>query len=415
MSDEGEPSSTRPRTSRFKEHTNTSSSIRPPPDELLRDLGIEQLIEQFNEDNKAPPISRKSSGNGAASVGAPTLVRAPSDTALPPAFVAPLTPGAGVLSSAQPVAPAASESTFVRLQRAWQSVFGGVLGKRKAGNADAERGKDKNILDERKKAAEAAYREAKEQGLLPTPKVFVRPSLAAKANNGMMPARGHDQSPIDRMLTLAGADAHTPVRPPRTPTLYHTPSKKDLQKQKKLSKRVSDLEFKLASARKELHSVLYTDLPPVPPLPAILPPTPGASQSEDERNTQELDTPVPEPPSTGKLTKKRKAITIDDEEYKPATTDSEGDIDLMTSASEVEPERTIKRVKSSASRKNLKRQQSSRLQRKRSRSSAAKDVAVTVKPNGDSVPPIPSIPKGVEGNKVKVNEDGYGGLEHEMF
>jgi hypothetical protein len=45
----------------------------------------------------------------------------------------------------------------------------------------------------------------------------------------------------------------------------------------------------------------------------------------------------------------------------------------------------------------------------------AEDVAVTVKPNGDSVPPIPSIPKGVEGNKVKVNEDGYGGLEHEMF
>lgn len=181
MSDDGEPSSTRPRTSRFKEHTNTSSSIRPPPDELWKDIGIEQLIEQFNEENNAPPIPRKSSGHGAGSVGAPALVRAQSGDSQPQPFATPLPHGPGVFTSAQPPV-VASEGTFGRFQRAFASVFSGVLGKRKAGSADAERDKEKHVLDERKKAAEAAYHEAKELGLLPTPKVFVRPNLAAKTH-----------------------------------------------------------------------------------------------------------------------------------------------------------------------------------------------------------------------------------------
>jgi hypothetical protein len=62
MSDDVDES-TQPRASRFKEHTNTNGSIRPPPDELWKDIGIEELIEQFNEENSKPPTSRKSSAN----------------------------------------------------------------------------------------------------------------------------------------------------------------------------------------------------------------------------------------------------------------------------------------------------------------------------------------------------------------
>jgi hypothetical protein len=60
-----------------------------------------------------------------------------------------------------------------------------VLGKRKAGSADAERDKEKQILEERKQAADEAYQArklAQEQGLLPTPKVFVRPALTPRSH-----------------------------------------------------------------------------------------------------------------------------------------------------------------------------------------------------------------------------------------
>lgn len=220
------------------------------------------------------------------------------------------------------------------------------------------------------------------------------------------------------------ADAATPVRPPRTPTLYRTPSKKDLHKQKKLLRRVSDLEGKLASARKELQTVLHNDdLPPVPPLPTLLPPTPNTSQSDNEASSpQDAGTPVPSPHRTGKITKKRKAATDDgDADFKPIATDSDGDVSLSAPS---EPERTIKRVKSTASRKNARKSQpsssssSSRLQKRRSsRNSMTMDeVVVTVVPDGVLVPPIPSLPRGVKGKKVPVRgDDGYGGLEHEMF
>ncbi|KAF2826559.1 hypothetical protein CC86DRAFT_382573 [Ophiobolus disseminans] len=367
----------RPRTSRFKEHTNTTSSIRPPPDELWRDLGIEDMIEKFNEENSAP----------AARKGAST-----STTAMPPAFGAPSVAGPGVLTLAVPGTPAATEGTFGRFSRAFASVFGGfgsVLGKRKAGSADAEREREREqqqqVLDERKQAADQAYQArklAQQQGLLPTPKVFVR-------------------------------SAHPPT--PRTPGLYRSPSKKDLTKQRKLSKRVSNLEFKLASARKELHTVLHKDLPPVPPLPTLLQPAssdPDLSQ-DTHTTTPSLASPQsPQHPPVGKIVKKRKAATADDETYKHIPTDSDGDIS-MSGASEPE-QRSIKRVKSTST-KRLRRQ-SSRLSKKLSRSELSKEEEVVrIVPDGKRVPMVPKIPNGVEGRKVKVGDDGYGGLGHEMF
>ncbi|MCJ1404618.1 hypothetical protein MMC11_007844 [Xylographa trunciseda] len=58
-------------------------------------------------------------------------------------------------------------------------------------------------------------------------------------------------------------------------------SRKDLQKQQKLTKKVSDLETKLEKARRELHQSM-DDIPPVPPLPSggnLRPFVPGALAS----------------------------------------------------------------------------------------------------------------------------------------
>ncbi|EOA86039.1 uncharacterized protein SETTUDRAFT_39803 [Exserohilum turcica Et28A] len=388
------------RASRFKEHTNTTSSIRPPPEELWKDIGIEDLIEQFNEEN-AQPVSRKSSTNQPSR----TSSNASSGTAT--------SNGTGASSAAGQ----GSEGTYARLQRAFATMFGSVLGKRKAGSTEAEREKElhQQIMDERKRAAEIAYYEAKERGLLPKPQVFVRPSMAARAA-----ARG----------TPSQADAMPPARTPRTPGtpgLYHTPSKKDLNKQKKLSKRVSDLEFKLASARKELHTVLYNDLPPVPPVPKFGPPTPDVTQSEndDDARTSASETT---PKAAAKAVKKRKTTAAHDSdpEYKPMPTDSEGDLDLISGASASEHEdaaasakRSTRRAKGSSIRKNTKRQ-SSRLRRKFSRNSLKRDdEPLRVVPDGVHVPAVPSIPSEIEGAASAVQpraaDDGYGGCGDEIF
>lgn len=174
MSDDVETPA-RPRTSRFREHTNTASSIKPPPDELWKDLSIENMIEKFNEENTAPPTRKGKS-------------------ITPPSFGVPGVVSSGTGSSAAPTAPTTSDGPLSRISRAWASVFGNfsVLGKRKAGNADAEKGKDKEkqVLEERKHAADQAYQArklAQEQGLLPTPKVFIRPTATPRSHKcGML-------------------------------------------------------------------------------------------------------------------------------------------------------------------------------------------------------------------------------------
>jgi hypothetical protein len=177
MSDETETPA-QPRTSRFREHTNTANSIKPPPEELWKDLDIEDMLDKFNEENSAPP-ARKGL----------------SKSITPPVIGVPATMGHGltVSVSAAQATPAASEGTFGRFSRAFASVFGGfgsVLGKRKAGNADSERDRERQMLDDRKLAAEQAYEArklAQEMGLMPTPKVFVRPTATPRSHKcGML-------------------------------------------------------------------------------------------------------------------------------------------------------------------------------------------------------------------------------------
>jgi hypothetical protein len=175
MSDETETPA-QPRTSRFREHTNTANSIKPPPEELWKELDIEDMLDKFNEENSAPP-ARKGL----------------SKSITPPAFGVPATMGHGVTVSTAQATPATSEGTFGRFSRAFASVFGGfgsVLGKRKAGNADSERDRERQMLDDRKLAAEQAYEArklAQEMGLMPTPKVFVRPTATPRSHKcGML-------------------------------------------------------------------------------------------------------------------------------------------------------------------------------------------------------------------------------------
>lgn len=153
-----------PRASRFREHTNTTNSIHAPPDELWKDVSTERLMDQFDQENSAPAVRKGSRPRQVMSPGAQ-----------------PSTPAARKSSDAATVATA--EGTFGRFSRAFASVFGGVLGKRKAGHADAVPSADSEQakLDERKRQAEEAYHLAKEQGLLPAPKVFVRPGMTPRA------------------------------------------------------------------------------------------------------------------------------------------------------------------------------------------------------------------------------------------
>jgi hypothetical protein len=223
----------------------------------------------------------------------------------------------------------------------------------------------------------------------------------------------HEDTQADQCTVGATSVPQTPIAssssliPPRTPTLYKSPSKKDLQKQEKLFKRVSELELKLASAKKELGIALASPkAPPVPPIPANLPSPPASSNFFSENETSPHNHAVPSAlNSSSKIVKKRKAIVENDEEFKPIATDSE---------ISHESERESKKSKPSAPKK-VKKTASSRLLRKKSTTTTKEEVVIMV-PDGVNVPPIPSIPKGVEGKKAAVrNDDGYGGFGDEMF
>lgn len=186
-----------PRASRFREHTNTSSSIRPPPDELWKDVDTELLMDQCDDENSAPAV-RKSSH--------PRQIMSPTH---PQPSTAAARKGSDAAATV-----ATAEGTFGRFSRAFVNVFGGVLGKRKAGHADAEPTvtPEQARLDERKRQAEEAYHMAKAQGLLPAPKVFVRPGMTARAWSAGTPA-AVSATPGTSQADTTQTRPSSPVRP----------------------------------------------------------------------------------------------------------------------------------------------------------------------------------------------------------
>ncbi|KAF2793533.1 hypothetical protein K505DRAFT_38926 [Melanomma pulvis-pyrius CBS 109.77] len=357
-----------PRTSRFAEAAmNSRSSIHPPPDMLWQDLGIDKLIDQFNEENNAPPTGVRNQA-----IGAPSTTTSAATPTL--------------------TSTTATEGTFGRFSRAVSSFFHGsgfsALGKRKAG-AEAASTPAPAPVDDRREQARVAYEQAKELGLLPTPKVFVRPHARPRRRSATSPL-APPSNPPSRL--------NTPTR-----TLHKSASKKDLNKQKKLSKRVSNLEHKLSEARRELGLALALkekeneqkskDTPPVTPNRPL---TPNKTHFSTETESNVLI--LMESQSHNKITKKRKAT-----EEKAVSIYGDSDVE-----SEHESKKNKKTV--------TPRRASTRLSKKRSKSSiSAKEEVIMVVPDGVSVPPIPSIPAGVEGKRVAVSDDGFGGLSHEIF
>ncbi|KAL5419189.1 hypothetical protein PMIN06_002669 [Paraphaeosphaeria minitans] len=465
--------------SRFYEHMSTSS-IRPPPDELWKDLDLGPVIDRFNAECLATiPAPAWSVAHDMAAAAAAAAATAAPSTAEPataePATAEPATeePATAEPSTAEPstavpstaasstVAPkrpaaasrtpsattasshhttrialeptSANEGPFSRLSRALTSWFNGAssLGKRKAGSETAEKATSDTAAVDRRKEVEEAYRVAKEHGLLPTPKVFVRPALAAhraramnnsptaSATTSFVPANSPSVTSI--YVTANHASTPVPATPtpngftfattPRTPALYKTPSKRDLNKQRKLSKRVSDLEHKLQEARKELSLALGPHNPnPVPPLPALptnLPPTPTMSPHEAASATY-LDF---------KIVKKRKTALEGDHdgEYQPIPTETETETDLSVAQTSDSDAQSTKRSRTTPSKKLVKNKYIALRKRSTSGKKAEKDHIVTVAPDGVAVPPVPDIPNGVKGKRAGVSDDGYGGLEHEMF
>jgi hypothetical protein len=139
------------------------------------------MIKGFNDENNAPV--------SATGVTLHTHVRAKStsytkDTATTPAAV-----------PAAPTAPA-TEGPLGRFWRPISTFLNGAgasfsnLGKRKAGNESAEaKVGEKGVVADKvadkpsydtKEDVEAAYHRAREQGLMPTPKVFIRPVSRAR-------------------------------------------------------------------------------------------------------------------------------------------------------------------------------------------------------------------------------------------
>lgn len=435
------------RTSRFKEGTmNSTASIVAPPDELWKGLEMDEMMERFHDESAGAPASAV-----AMPAAATASTIANNNTTTTTTNVVRKRPAVSRETSANSVAQTphprnaipetsnapvpATDGPFSRFSRAVSAWFNGsgfsALGKRKAGSETAERRLDKGQPTDKPadvKELEERYRQMKEQGMFkPTITTGPRTIPRVRQSSGR-----HSFTPVEHPgsdIFSPAYTASTPMTPTpnlpgsapgsRTPALYKTPSKRDLSKQKKLSKRVSDLEHKLQEARRELSLALSPGNPnPLPPLPALpqanLPPTPktDASQSASDASSSEAlaTTSTREKMGFGKIVKKRKTVREGDEdsEYKPVPTES--DTDTNTNMSHPSDSEIL-----SSKRSKLVRKKSSRPNNKRSIVAVETEQVVTIVPDGLAVPEVPHIPQNVSGKRVPVSPDGYGGLEHEMF
>ncbi|KAH6642806.1 hypothetical protein C7974DRAFT_447622 [Boeremia exigua] len=429
------------RVSRFREHTNTAGSIRAPPEELWKTVGAdtEALMDAYAEESTRPASGGRAKRLVWGAVKEPghtthemdeTEGLDEGDAGRKPRRIAPhRAPRKNSV-----VTLATAEGTFNRFSRAFASVLSSVLGKRKAADdhedgPPADVSPEQALLDERKRAAEAAYHLAKAQGLLPAPTVYVRPGLAARAAS-------------------AGTSSTSPARTPGS--VARSPSKRDLSKQRRLSRRVSSLEIKLASARAELARLAGGEgeevpmVPPVPDVPAGFDgfeagPERGERGGGKRRRVLDDDAAV----SSDSDAEPVEASTVlrdavqqpEPQQHGPPQDDLhhhdppaaepnpnlEPEPEPDPEPQHPEPSRAPKRIRKSRAQKQ-KRARSRREQVPHAHTDE-EDEVVVVRPGG-GVPPVPLLPKGVEGRRVGVfggskgggqgQGEGEGGHEHEQ-
>ena len=177
------------RVSRFREHTNTNSTIRAPPEEMWKDFSTELLLDKFTAEQASTPSAASRKRHPRHIMDKPTPVEPPTPEQRLAIAQRPIATPRTRKQSDSAATVATAEGTFGRFSRLFTGIFTGVLGKRKP-DADEEFGSparsnslapDQATLDHRKQAAEEAYHLAKAQGLLPAPKVFVRPGMPQRA------------------------------------------------------------------------------------------------------------------------------------------------------------------------------------------------------------------------------------------
>ncbi|OCK80350.1 hypothetical protein K432DRAFT_425805 [Lepidopterella palustris CBS 459.81] len=302
------------RPSKFLEGSMNDRASQKPPSVFTRlfqgsthDLSVDHLMEDYMETSNMP-----------------STVKAHEKRSMSPSKTPSHHPNPAVSSIAT---GESKQSGIFRFGRSIASSFNPVNIWQKMSNTWKEN-KEELIreamqVDERKARAEQAYAQLKESGKLPAPKVFYRDHVKQTSTEAShrdsaiqmddpRPSSDHVQvaedntNPIPSASSASGASetrkssfrfrtpslsnlkkakSHTQLHVPQTPTnaIFLSPdreqaemertirksqSKKDMLKQQKLNKRVSDLEAKLEEARRELTRALGA--PPVPVLPTSL-------------------------------------------------------------------------------------------------------------------------------------------------
>ncbi|KAF2741644.1 hypothetical protein M011DRAFT_482373 [Sporormia fimetaria CBS 119925] len=358
------------RQSRFSEASmnSTTSTIRPPPERFWNDFGTT------------------------------VLSHTTSHTSHPSRPAAPRT----TTTHSLPVTQAESAGFFGRMSRAAVSLFGWggrkrVGGKSGSGNA-GNLGREVDLSEERKREAERAYKEAKERGLLPRPRVYVRPGMQGRE----------------------GFASPRPI----------TPAKEELARQHStLRKRLSSLETRFEDARRKLDTSLSSSAP-VTVAYMTTPLVRKVVGTEASSSPVLSSSPVPSKRKRGQDEDIGIDCQIDVEE-------KENSMFTMDSSPPHKPTQSnqpdIPHVARSTSRKRPRKSKSrtlravTRTQHDNTQISVQPKVGVRVVPDGERVPPVPVIPRGVRGKRARVTEvevdvrmegvedDGFGGYGHEVF
>ncbi|KAF2811693.1 uncharacterized protein BDZ99DRAFT_518946 [Mytilinidion resinicola] len=317
-------SSSSMRSSKFLEGSMNDKTSNKPPSVFTRlfqgssqGLSVDQLMADYEEDANRPATARPHTRASSSPVKKPQ--HAPNESVA--SINTAESKRSGLFRFGRSIAASFNPANiWYKLQNSYKEAEEEV--------ASEEASKLGTDLDDRKAKAEQAYAELKAAGLLKPTKTFVRGSVTSEKTDAETKPRDSGIEMDDARPSLENGDSlHVPrseasassasvtrkspfhfktpsladlkrvrseaqLNSPRTPSYSQSPakaafdqdrtirkqqSKKDMQKQQKLSKRVSDLEAKLEQARRELQQTLA---PPVPAFPTGL----ADNQTPDPRS-----------------------------------------------------------------------------------------------------------------------------------